>query len=72
MRQPAWDQYEAALLIETYIRILNNPKSRESYISELSKKLRNRAINNGIQIDDVYRNVNGISSYGFSNGNWYT
>lgn len=61
MRQPAWDQYETALLIEAYINITNEPSSRKATVHGLSQTLRERAVKNGKLIDNVYRNVNGIN-----------
>ena len=59
MRQPKWDKYEAALLIETYWDIVYGKKSRNEAVSTLSKVLRNRVPSN--EIDDTYRNENGIN-----------
>lgn len=59
-RQPKWDKYETALLIEGYFSIANG-KSKEDVISDLSKKLRNMAVLNGENITDIYRNENGIA-----------
>ncbi len=56
-----WDQYETALLIDTFWKIENNPQEKKKYIEQLSEQLRAKAINEGIDIDDVFRNENGIS-----------
>lgn len=56
-----WDKYETAILIEASLKIINKEISRKDGIFEVSNTLRQRAINNGIQIDDKFRNVNGIS-----------
>lgn len=61
MRQPSWDKYEAALLIEAYCKIKNNATPRKTVIAELSAELRSRAEKRGITVDDTYRNENGIS-----------
>ena len=61
MRQPNWDQYEAALLIEAYCKIKENRSSRKAVIAELSATLRTRSGKHGIAIDETYRNENGIS-----------
>ena len=61
MRQPNWDQYEAALLVEAYCKIRENRSSRKAVIAELSATLRTRAEKHGIVIDETYRNENGIS-----------
>ncbi len=56
-----WDQYETALLIDTFWLIEKNPDMKKTYISDLSEKLRRKAVLSGIEIDDVYRNINGIT-----------
>ena len=56
-----WDKYETALLIEACCLVNNGVIRRKDAISQLSKQLRQMAIDNGIIIDDVYRNENGIS-----------
>lgn len=56
-----WDQYETALLIETFWKIEDNHENKNELISDLSLRLRNMAIKKGLEIDDVYRNVNGIT-----------
>ena len=56
-----WDKYETALLIDLYLRIKNGIVDSASGINELSKQLRIRATDAGIDIDEVYRNVNGIT-----------
>lgn len=60
-RQPKWDIYEAAILLDGYLEHLqgNQPKAR--IVKRISADLRQMAINRGIEIDDVYRNENGIS-----------
>ena len=56
-----WDYYEAALLLDYCIRVENKELSRLEAISIVSQLLRQRAINKGLDIDDVFRNENGIS-----------
>lgn len=56
-----WDQYETALLIDTFWLMEKNPDMKKTYISDLSEKLRRKAVISGIEIDDVYRNINGIT-----------
>ena len=56
-----WDKYETALLIEACCLVNNSVIRRKDAISQLSKQLRQMAIDNGIIIDDIYRNENGIS-----------
>ena len=55
-----WDKYETALLIDLYLRIEGGVVDKAVGIRQLSKELRKRAIDAGIEIDDVYRNENGI------------
>ena len=56
-----WTKHEVALLIDACIRFENTICTRTEIIKELSKKLRELALKNDIQIDDIYRNENGIS-----------
>lgn len=55
-----WDKYEVALLIEAFWKIKNGENSRSLILSELSKNLRLRAQNNGVLIDETFRNYNGM------------
>ncbi len=59
-RQPSWDKYEVALLIDAYIRIQNGEASKLGALHEVSQKLRTKAINEGLVIDDTFRNINGM------------
>lgn len=56
-----WDKEEVALLIDAYIRVKNKEISRQEAVAEVSKLLRNRATASGLEIDSVFRNINGIS-----------
>ena len=58
MRQPQWDKFEAALLIEAYWKIKEDRSQRSAIVSALSTSLRKRA---DFEIDDTFRNENGIS-----------
>lgn len=60
MRIP-WDKYETALLIDMYWKIENGEITWKDGVSSLSTTLRTRAINNKIEIDDLFRNENGIA-----------
>ncbi len=55
-----WDKYETAILIDACIHVINNKVDRNTAIQMVSAKLRKRAANAGIIIDNVYRNENGI------------
>ncbi len=56
-----WNEHEIAILIDACITFDTTPCSKTEIIKSLSIKLRTLAINNNIEIDDVYRNENGIS-----------
>lgn len=69
-----WSDKEAALLLYTLIDVLHNNIDRKAAISMVSKKLRQLAILNGIDIDEKFRNENGIKfqmsklEYAFTDG----
>lgn len=56
-----WDKYESALLIEAFWKIENNVGRRTDILNKLSSDLRKKAINQGLSIDDTFRNYNGVS-----------
>lgn len=60
-RQPKWDMYEAVILLDGYLEVLqaNQPKAR--IVKRVSADLRRMAVNRSIEIDDIFRNENGIS-----------
>ena len=60
-RQVPFTEHEAALLLDAYLTTIEGTASRSEAIRSCSAGLRRMAINNGIVIDDVYRNVNGIT-----------
>lgn len=57
----SWDKYEAAILLDACIKACNKEILRSTAIKNVSEQLRKMAINKGIEIDEVYRNANGIS-----------
>lgn len=59
-RPSRWDEYETALLVEAYIKVTENGGMKTRVLQELSDNLRQMAVNKGIEIDDVYRNLNGM------------
>lgn len=61
MRQPKWNQYEVALLLEAYWNIKENKELKKGVITELSNTLRSFATSQGVMVDMTYRNENGIS-----------
>lgn len=56
-----WDQYEVAKLIEAYWEIQNNPASKHEVLKSLSDLLRLYGLSRGYEIDEKYRNYNGIA-----------
>ena len=56
-----WDKQETALLIDAYLKVKNKELSQQDAIKEVSTLLRRRAILSGIEIDEIFRNENGIS-----------
>lgn len=55
-----WDKHEVSLLIEAYQKTKTGVNCAET-IGLLSKTLRERAMFSGVNIDDTFRNTNGIS-----------
>jgi len=55
-----WEQDEAVILLDALIKVRNGELVRKDAINIVSKELRQRAINKGIIIDNVFRNINGI------------
>lgn len=60
-KQPKWDIYEAVILLDGYLEWLNTNQPKTKIIKRISADLRRMAINRGTEIDDIYRNENGIS-----------
>lgn len=56
-----WDEEEAAILLEALVATLEGRISREDAISSVSQELRERAPQKGIEIDEIFRNINGIT-----------
>lgn len=59
--QPQWNLYEAAILLQAYIETLQGTMTLQEAIHNVSTQLRQMGVNNGIEVDDVFRNINGIS-----------
>lgn len=55
-----WDKYEAVILLDALIKTYEGALSKETAIKKVSDELRQIAVNKGINIDDAYRNENGI------------
>ena len=60
LSQPSWSKYEAAILLDGYLAVLNGKLSRKDAVSRVSHDLRQMAVRQGIAIDGIYRNENGI------------
>lgn len=56
-----WDKFEAALLLDYCIKVENGEISKAEAVTTVSQILRSRAIRKGYEIDDVFRNENGIN-----------
>lgn len=59
-RQPTWDKFEVVLLIDSYIQIKEQKKNKNEVLKKLSCKLRKKAQKSGMNIDDTFRNLNGM------------
>lgn len=60
-RKVPFTEHEATLLLDAYLTTIEGTASRSDAIKKCSDALRRMAINSGMEIDDVYRNVNGIT-----------
>ena len=60
-RQPSWDRYEAAILLEGLLTSMKGELTRSDAIKAVSRDLRVMALHRGMEVDEVYRNTNGIS-----------
>ena len=59
--QPRWNIYEAAILLEAVLNVENGIEKRKDAIVRVSEILRKMALTQNINIDEKYRNVNGIT-----------
>lgn len=59
-RQAIWNKHEVALLIDTYLKVTEKGIEKLPALIELSRRLRSIATNTGAEIDDTYRNLNGM------------
>lgn len=55
------DTKEAVLMLDMLLNSLDGKLTRKEAIHQISVKLRKRAVNKGIEIDDIFRNENGIT-----------
>lgn len=60
-KQPKWNIHEAVILLDAYLKFLQCKSSKRKIIRTVSTELRQMAINQGIIINDTYRNENGVS-----------
>lgn len=60
-RQDPFTKYEAVLLLEAYLKTISGEMSRKEAIERCSVDLRHLAVENGIAIDEKFRNVSGIT-----------
>lgn len=56
-----FSQHEAILLLDAYLETLGSDQPKQQIVKRVSDDLRTMATNQGVKIDDVYRNTNGIS-----------
>ncbi len=56
-----WDEHEEAILLDACLAVIGNKTSRADAILKVSNTLREKAVRNGIVIDSIYCNENGIS-----------
>ena len=61
MAKVLWDEYEQAVLLKALIDILDGKRKRTEIIPETSDRLRKLAISRGYDVDEKFRNVNGIA-----------
>lgn len=59
--QKQWDKFEATVLLNNYLKCINNEMTRKEAIKLTSYELREMAKSRHIDIDDIFRNINGIT-----------
>lgn len=59
--QPRWNKVEAVILLEAVLNVENGLENRKQAITRVSEVLRKIVEMQGLEIDDKYRNVNGIT-----------
>lgn len=57
----AWSEQEALILVDAFYQIKKGLMTKHNAVKNVSDELRQIAISRGIIIDDVFRNLNGIS-----------
>jgi hypothetical protein len=61
MRQIPFDEDEAILLLDAYLRVMKDGQNRTRALADLSDVLRKRALAKGLAIDDSFRSAAGLS-----------
>ncbi len=56
-----WDKYETVILIDACEKVNKKIITKENAISQVSADLKKLAVSRGYEIDDIFRNENGIS-----------
>ena len=59
-KRVVWNEHDAVLLVDTFEKVRDGVVSRDKAIVNLSKRLRNRMVLDGIVINEKYRNVAGM------------
>lgn len=60
-RQPSCDKYEAAILLEGLLLSMKGEFTLSDTIKAVSRDLKAMALHQVMEVDEVYRNTNGIS-----------
>lgn len=60
IRMP-WNEKEALIIIDAFYQVKNGLITKKNAVKTVSDELRLLAVQNGIDIDDVFRNENGIA-----------
>ena len=58
---PAFSRHEAAILLDGYLQSVSSGLPRSRFVAQVSNDLRKMAARTGIEMDERYRNINGIS-----------
>ena len=61
MSRIPWDQFETALLIDAYLKVEGGEIARDLAVRQLSDLLREYGKRKDVKVDEIYRNINGIS-----------
>lgn len=60
-KQRPWNIYEAIVLLEAFLKVEKGIIDRKDAIVDVSHRLRSKAIRDGEPIDDIFRNIAGIT-----------